>query len=429
MSLLSGARHPVGLSWLCAVELCERFSGSLLGSLLLLYLNERLGMSSDAATRIGGAFNGIAYVSSVLGGVVADRFLGTRWAILLGAALLALGYTVLSTDHARALYPAAGLLVLGHAFFKPNIIAAVGKLYDRGDPRRDGAYSRFYVVLNIGAALGPFAGGTLRSVYGWSMAFAVAAAAMLLAILAGVVSFRCLAATEQKVNTAPLPHTSLGSFPAWPRTGRAGLLGAVLLFTATYEQSGLSLLFWARDCTRRSLLGRTLPPSYLLALAGVLVLVLQPLLARLLSALAKRGSELTQLARIKAGILCSLAAYLLMVGAAVMHGQLQAAVSGFWLVGCMVALTFGELLVYPVSMDLMTRLAPPTATAAAMGLWMSAVAVGQWLAGEVAARWGVWSHARFFACVAAFALGALAVLLLATRKIQRASKDEARPRR
>lgn len=136
MPSVIGARHPIGLYLLCVVELCERFAGSLLGSLLLLYLNERIGLSPGIATRLGGAFNAAVYLSSVLGGMVADRWLGTYRAILLGAALLAVGYGVLSVDRATALYLAAGLLVLGHALFKPNISAAVGKLYDRGSPRR-----------------------------------------------------------------------------------------------------------------------------------------------------------------------------------------------------------------------------------------------------------------------------------------------------
>ena len=145
--------HPSGFHALCAVELFERFAGTLLGSLVLLYLSERLGMAAGSATRLGGTFNAAIYVSSVIGGVIADRWLGTRRSILLGALLLALGYAVLSMDRATLLYPAAGLLMVGHALFKPSISSAVGKLYPRNDPRRDDAYSLFYVVFNIGSGL------------------------------------------------------------------------------------------------------------------------------------------------------------------------------------------------------------------------------------------------------------------------------------
>ncbi len=417
MASVIGARHPVGLYLLCVVELCERFAGSLLGSLLLLYLNERIGLSPGIATRLGGAFNAAVYLSSVLGGVVADRWLGTYRAILLGAALLAVGYGVLSVDRATALYPAAGLLVLGHALFKPNISTAVGKLYDRGSPRREDAFSVFYVVFNIGAACGPVAGGALRAGYGWSVAFSVAALAMLLALGAGILSYRWLAATVHSQGTAAANSAKPLARPAWPLGAMAGILGAGLLFTASYEQSGQSLLFWTRDCTQRSLLGHSLPPSSLLALPGLLVLMLQPLLTRTMSSFAKRRHPPTVLSRIQVGLGFGVVAYLIMVGAALLHGQRQAAVSPWWLLACFVALTIGELLVYPLMMALVTRLAPPTGTAAAMGLLMASFAAGQLLAGEVAARWAVWSSTTLFATLAGIALAASVVMRWARKRV------------
>lgn len=108
------------------------------------------------------------------------------------------------------------------------------------------------------------------------------------------------------------------------------------------------------------------------------------------------------------------------IGAALRHGQQHAVVSPLWLVACFFALTIGELLVYPLSMALVTRLAPASATAAAMGLWMAAIAMGQWLAGEVASRWTVWSHVELFAALAAIALAAVMALALGSRAIDRA---------
>jgi POT family proton-dependent oligopeptide transporter len=115
-----------------------------------------------------------------------------------------------------------------------------------------------------------------------------------------------------------------------------------------------------------------------------------------------------------------------MLFAALRQDGAQGLVSPLWLVACFVALTVGELLVYPLSMALVTRLAPKTATAAAMGLWMAALAGGQWLAGEIAAHWAMWSHANFFAVLSAIALAAAVVLALATRSIRRALSDHDR---
>lgn len=427
MAVRLPARHPRGLYALCAVELCERFAGSLLGSLLLLYLNERLGMASSTATRIGGAFNAAVYLSSVIGGVIADRWLGTRRAILIGAGLLAGGYAALSLDRASLLYTSAALLTLGHALFKPSITAAVGKLYEPTDRRRDEAYSLFYVVFNIGSACGPLAGGLLRTAWGWSSAFSVAGLAMLFALAAGLVSYCWLLTGTAQPRTEDAAALSTDvSRSSWPVAGLVGVLGAGLLFTAVYEQTGQSLLLWARDCTRRSLLGYSFPASSLLGVPGVLVLGIQPLLSRTVSTLAKRGFRPSLLGRIHIGLLSGVGAYMIMLFAALRQHGAQGLVSPVWLVACFVALTVGELLVYPLSLALVTRLAPATMTAAAMGLWMAALAGGQWLAGEVAAHWATWSHANFFSVLSAIALAAAVVLALATRSIRRALADHDR---
>ena len=420
MSSRFGARHPVGLYVLCAVELFERFAGTLLGSLLLMYLSERRGMATGSATRLGGTFNAAIYISSVIGGVIADRWLGTRRAILLGAGLLAVGYAVLSMDRATLLYPAAGLLMMGHALFKPSISSAVGKLYPRIDPRRDDAFSLFYVVFNIGSGCGPIAGGFLRSQLGWSAAFAVAGLAMLAALAVGLFCFRFVVKTAEPntdVQTSPSKDLTRST---WPISAMLGVLGSGLLFTAVYEQSGQSLLLWTRDCTQHSLLGYSVPPSSLLGLPGLLVLGIQPLLSRTQSALSRRGHRPSPLLRIGIGLLFGVVAYLIMVIAALRQAGSHGLVSPAWLVACFTALTVAELLVYPLGMSLVTRLAPQTATAAAMGLWLVSLAGGHWLAGEVASRWAMWSHATLFAVLAALAFASVIVLALAARPIRRA---------
>lgn len=356
----------------------------------------------------------------MLGGVIADRLLGTRRAVLLGAGLLAVGYAVLSMDRLSLLYPSAGLLILGHALFKPSISSAVGKLYKPSDRCRDDAFSLFYVVFNIGSGCGPIVGGFLRTARGWSAAFAVAGLAMVFALAAGLLSYRWLTETEQQHTEAASAPGKEAARSSWPVGAMAGVLGAGLLFTAVYEQTGQSLILWARDCTRRSLLGYSFPASSLLGVPGLLVLGIQPLLNRALSMLSRRGDKPSLLARIGIGLLFGVVAYVIMIGAAVRQGRSQELVGPWWLVACFVALTVGELLVYPLCMALVTRLAPPTATTAAMGLWLSALAGGQWLAGELAAHGSMWSHAAFFSVLAALALSAVVVLALTARPIRRA---------
>lgn len=420
MSSVIGARHPGGLYALCSVELFERFAASLLGSLLLLYLNERIGLALGTATRWSGLFNAAVYLSSVMGGVVADRGLGTRRAVLLGAALLAAGYVTLSLDAARLLYPAAALLVAGHALFKPSISAAVGKLYKQDDPRREDAYSLFYVVFNIGAACGPVAGAFLRQHFGWAEAFSVAALVMGLALTLGLLCYGWL--TAKDAETPRSPHQNAAQAQVWPVAAMIGLLGATLLFTAAYEQSGLSLLLWARDCTRRTLLGRELPASVWLSLPALLVLAMQPMLRVVFAAWTRWIGEPSLLGRVRIGLGCGVAAYGIMVFAAWTHGANPSLLSPLWLLACFVVLTLGELLVYPLSMALVTRVAPPAASTTAISLFLVSLAGGQWLAGEVAARWATWPHALIFVALAGLALSALVSLAIAHRAIERAMR-------
>ena len=178
----------------------------------------------------------------MLGGVIADRWLGTRRAILLGAVLLAVGYVVLSMEQSSLLYPSAGLLILGHALFKPSISSAVGKLYKPRDRRREDAFSLFYVVFNIGSACGPLAGGFLRTAWGWSAAFAVAGLAMLFALAGGLLSYRWLTETEQQHTDEAAAPSKAVAHSSWPVAAMAGVLAAGLLFTAVYEQTGQSLI-------------------------------------------------------------------------------------------------------------------------------------------------------------------------------------------
>ena len=199
-------------------------------------------------TRLGGTFNAAIYVSSVIGGVIADRWLGTQGDVA-RALLLALGYAVLSMDRETLLHPAAGLLMMGHGLFKPSISSAVGKLYPRNDPRRDDAYSLFYVVFNIGSGCGPVAGGFLRSHLGWSAAFAVAGLAMLAALAVRLFAFASWAKRLDQIQTHRQARAKIG-------IGRHGQLphcsassARVYCSPAVYEQSGQSLLLWARDCS------------------------------------------------------------------------------------------------------------------------------------------------------------------------------------
>src|SRR5277367_6039610 len=174
--------HPPGLYALFTTEMWERFSFYGLRALLVLYLTKAIGLDRSAALNIYAIYTGLIYLTPLIGGRLADRYLGQRKAVFIGGILMALGQLALTQrDY---LYLGLGLLIVGNGFFKPNISTMVGTLYPQGDPRRDGAYTIFYMGINLGA-LSPLVCGPLGESerFGWGYGFAAAGIGMILGIL------------------------------------------------------------------------------------------------------------------------------------------------------------------------------------------------------------------------------------------------------
>ena len=157
--------HPKGLFYLFFAELWERFSFYGMRALLVLYmvndLFESIANNEEIAYGIYAAYGALVYATPVLGGMIADRIIGYRKSIMLGAVLMALGHFAMAIQTDMAFYGALGLLIVGNGFFKPNISTMVGTLYEDGDPRRDGGFTIFYMGINIGAMLSPLVCGWL----------------------------------------------------------------------------------------------------------------------------------------------------------------------------------------------------------------------------------------------------------------------------
>lgn len=172
--------HPSGLYVLFGAEAWERFSYYGMRALLVLYLVNKLGYSRGHALEVYGLYTGLVYLTPLLGGYLADKILGRRKAVLIGGFLMALGQILLMFP--ATLTPALGLLVAGNGFFKPNISTMVGGLYREGDSRRDGAFTIFYMGINLGALASPLVCGNLGERVSWALGFGSAALGMGLGI-------------------------------------------------------------------------------------------------------------------------------------------------------------------------------------------------------------------------------------------------------
>jgi POT family proton-dependent oligopeptide transporter len=171
--------HPRGLIYLFFAELWERFSFYGMRALLILYMTKHLLYSDDMSFGVYAAYGSLVYASPLIGGMIADRIIGYRKAIILGGVLMAIGHFLMAFDHPVFFYGALAVIIVGNGFFKPNISSLLGKLYQQGDVRRDAGFTIFYMGINIGGWAAPLLCAWLASSYGWHYGFGLAGIGML----------------------------------------------------------------------------------------------------------------------------------------------------------------------------------------------------------------------------------------------------------
>jgi len=442
--------HPRGLAFLFATEMWERFSYYGMRALLTLYMVKYLFLPARADQVIGyewlksaheflvgplgvqpfasyvyGDYTALVYLTPVLGGLLADRVLGQRRTVLLGASLMAVGHFMMTSE--RLMLLALLVLILGSGAFKPNISTQVGALYPPGDPRRDRAFSIFYVGINIGAFLSPLVCGALAVAFGWHYGFAAAGIGMLI----GLATY--LAA-------APLlPPDSLDSWrgkPAAPlsreeRTRLAAiaiLFVPVTLFWATYEQQGNTIALWAEDYTNRTVdLGfwrGDIPAEWFQSVNPFLIFAFTPFVVAMWAWQARRGREPSTVIKMAIGCFVAALANLVLVAAAAVTGaQGTASVSWLWLAGYFVIITLGELYLSPIGLSLVTKVAPARYLSMTMGVWLATSFAGNFIAGWLGSFWSSMDKRDFFLMLAAIAAAAAVVIILCNRPLQHALKD------
>jgi POT family proton-dependent oligopeptide transporter len=383
-------------------ELWERLAYYGMRGLLILYLIDSttggFGWTQESASRLYGWFTGLAYLTPVAGGWLADRYLGTRRSLAIGGALLSLGYFTLALGRSWSFYAGLGLIVLGIGFFKPNGYTMVGQLYRAGDNRRDPGFTLYYMAINLGALFGPLACAWLAADprYGWSYAFAASGSAMLTGLLFYLWARRF---RLQGVGFPPARRAHPGR-PETPLTQaeRERILAVaiitvfVVLFWLAYEQVGSSVNVFAAHRTDRVVTGwlsrvvpgREIPAAWFQAINPLFILVLAPLVAELWRRLGRRAPSTP--AKMSLGlILLGLAYGVMVLGAA--HGNGGARVSPWFLVAFYFVFSCGELCFLPVGISFVSQAAPARLASMIMGVWLTAnffaSLTGGYLAGMV----------------------------------------------
>ncbi len=427
-------RHPKGLYVLFFTEMWERFGYYLMMAIFSLYLNEHLKMSTGDSGRLYGTYIGLVYLSPLFGGYLADRYLGYRKSVVMGAALLALGYLLLGTQNMKVFYVSLGILIIGNGLFKPNISTLVGNLYPQGDARKDSAFSIFYMGINFGALFSPFVASEMRLRMGWHAAFASGGVGMIVGLIIFVALGRHLAVADQRSSVSavldvPLPkeYEDRRDPPEVERVRIRALIimcAIVMFFWVAFHQNGTTLTFFARDNTDRSHGGWLLnDPAKFAAINPFFVIVLTPLLVGLFSALRKRGLEPSTPGKIGLGMVLTATSFLVMMGASLSGGD-TGKVSALWLVAAYFVVTLGELCLSPMGLSMVTKLSPRRMTAVMMGVWFVATAVGNKISGELVVYWDRMPHHLFFAILVATSLAAAAILAVQIRRLKAAMPKE-----
>ncbi len=421
--------HPKGLAFLFTTEMWERFSYYGMRALLVLYMTKYLLVSDHAGTVLGlagiksaleasfgpldvqplssqiyGLYTALVYLTPIFGGLLADRVLGQRRTVVIGATLMAIGHFMMAVEQLFLLALLA--LILGNGAFKPNISTQVGGLYAPGDHRRDRAYSIFYVGINVGAFLAPLVCGTLGEKAGWHYGFAAAGVGMLIGLAIYLYAMPLLPADElQKAKAMRSEAAPLGRQDWRAIVAILVLFIPVALFWATYEQQGNTIALWADAYTDRTvdLFGGNaeIPTTWFQAFNPFMIFAFTPFVIALWTRQAARGSEPSTVTKMSLGCFGVALSYCIMAAAAWHAGGGKASWS--WLFAYFVVITVGELYLSPVGLSLITKIAPVRILSMMMGVWLATSFVGGFLAGWLGSFWSRMEKPEFFLMIAAVA--------------------------
>ena len=436
-------KHPPGLYVLFATEMWERFSFYSMLALFTLYMqdpNEGFGWSADQATRLYSWYLMFVYASPLIGGWLADWKLGYRRAVIIGGFFFMAGHLLLSFRSMTAVYAALTCLVIGNGFFKPNVSTMVGNLYPEGSHLKDRAYNIFYMGINIGAFLAPVVMEIVKQKWGNHPAFAVAAFGMVISV--GILWWfkRHVEEPKRDLKKAPAqaadvaavsvdapPHGislqhPIDAVPEWKRIGALIVIFLiVIVFWMVFHQNGSTLTYWADDNTDWNVSGtisNAINPFWVVTLTFPLVFFWKWL--------DTKGKEPSTPTKMAIGMtLTGLSFFILYFAAKSGEATAPAGspyafkVSAAWLIISYAVVTLGELMLSPMGLALVSKVAPIRMRGLMMGGWFVATAIGNKLT-AIGVYWDQWLHSTFFAVLGAMALVMAVVLVFLLKPLKKA---------
>jgi len=439
--------HPVGLYVLFFTEMWERFSYYGMRAILTLYLvakasghNHGLGWSNIDALALYGWYTMFVYVMSIPGGILADKVLGQKKAVLIGGLILIAGHGILAVQTMWAFYSGLILIILGVGMLKPNISTMVGGLYKKGDIRRDKGFTIFYIGINLGAFFASLIVGYVGEVIGWHYGFGLAGIGMALGMIVYVYGQKYLknvgnylgkSTNVADKNLMKKPLTKI----EWDRI-KVLLLSflIVIVFWGAFEQAGGLMNIYTKTNTNRIfpmawplIGGWEVPASWFQSLNAFFIIVLGTSVAGFWAKRKLKGKHASSLFKMAIGTIIMGTGFLFMSAATVQY-NMQGESAMYWLVLAYLFHTVGELSSSPVALSFVTKLAPAKYASIMMGLYFAMTGLGNKLAGllgESASHFGdfaVFTGIAVFCTI--FGLLILAILKPLNRLTHGAEADE-----
>ncbi|WCK54060.1 peptide MFS transporter [Aneurinibacillus sp. Ricciae_BoGa-3] len=440
-------KHPPGLYLLFFTEMWERFSYYGMRALLTLYLTTALvsgglGFDEGVAVSIYGFYTGACYFTPMLGGYLTDRFIGRRRAITIGGVIMALGNFALFAQQSKmALYVGLALLIIGNGFFKPNISTLVGELYGENDKRKDGAFTIFYMGINVGAFFAPLVCGGLAETYfktsfdglihyGFKYGFLASCIGMVI----GQIIFNALGnkylGNIGKVATGKVAKAKTNATSAkTPLTKKEKQRTAVIVivtcfvvfFWAGFEQAGSSLTLYTDKFINRHIFDWEVPTSWFQSLNPLFIVILAPILSALWYKLAnsKRG-DIKIPTKMGLGMVLLGVGYMVLLVAVTKTGSneqhIMTKANILFIVFTYLLHTLGELFLSPVGLSLVSKIAPVRLVSLLMGVWLASTGVANIVGGQLASAIESLGYFQVFSLIGVLSI-VFGLILLAISRI------------
>ena len=403
--------QPRGLTILFLTNMWETFSYYGMRALLVYYMTKQLLISQQHSSLIYGAYTSFAYFTPIVGGAIADRYLGKKRAVIIGATTMAAGHFMMAFE--PLFYFALATIALGNGLFLPSLPSQINDLYGPDDPRRGWAYNVYYVGVNVGGFLAPLICGTLGETFGWHYGFGAAGVGMLLGLVIYLSGQRYLPVS--KTPASIVEPEILGQRGGSRRDTFMLLLGvglAVTVFRGSYEQVGNTVALWIEGADRH--FGNfEIPMTWFQSLNPLLVIAMTPILLVRWRRKAGAGLEHSPLQKMATGALIVGASYALLAVASAIS---PTGASWLWIVAYFFVLTLGELYILPTGLGLFARLAPPKLGATTVAAWYLAIFAGSLTAGFIGSWYSSFRPSAYFLLLTAVASLAAVILLTLDRR-------------